>query len=59
MKKQYIKPAVNVMKVETEQIMAASNGGVITNGSNGSGNLNNGYADGDAMSKEHYSVWED
>ena len=55
MKKTYLKPAIETAYIAIEQMIAASGGGLdITfsdDNSTGSGNLNNDYADGDAMSK--------
>lgn len=60
MKKEYIKPIVNVYDVEVESLMAASDPGSVSfdNGGNGSGVLNDGNATGPSLGKGHtFSVW--
>ena len=48
MKKTYIKPLTETVKIEMEQVIASSGGGLIfsSDGNSGSGSLNDDYADG-------------
>lgn len=57
MKKNYIKPNIEVLFVEVESLLAASIG-FGDEGLTGQGDLNDEVSEIDALSKEHFSVWE-
>lgn len=54
MKKTYQIPMTDIIRVETQQMIADS-----FNGQGGSGQTNDGYATGDGLSRRGGSMWDD
>lgn len=60
MKRQYIKPATDIMNIETEQIMAASPGISFDDNGGGTGGIFDKDANSPGMSKGHGSgLWDE
>lgn len=61
MKKTYIKPSVEIVNINTQQVIAASSNGIFfddADDTTGWGNLNDDSAEGPAMSRGS-NLWED
>lgn len=61
MKKTYINPTTDIMKIQTVQMIAASRDAVTfgQDGESGTAGLNDGTASGGAFSRNGGSLWDD
>ena len=61
MKKTYINPTTDIMKIQTVQMIAASDpvGATFSDADSGTAGLNEGPASGDALSRGGGAFWDD